>query len=622
MRVAGVFLVSLVCLCLAISANATIDISERYPGDPFSTIDSGTCGRTKLIASSTGLWAEKCATSINGVFNIGWTSNGATATTTIVKAFLFWQVSTTASTAQTAVGITSLDGKSVAVTSRVTMRKGCELTETILKYDNNFLNDRPLSAYNGVYADVTSIASTWAPGPVASFSKSFTFTGPCSPKSVLQASSATGFRTDGASLFLVLSDSSFSPSSYSVQFGSLSGWYNTPAITDSSILSNLLTYDFTSSFTIPPIGTTPTSRGAGPVSLTYAVGDGGDGSTCELGLCLTGLQGNPQGTGIDVNGVPFTRTVGGAGNAQMNAFREDISSAVTATTGTINVKPLSFAECLTYLAMAVEYPCNSQSGESGLDPHIRSFDGVWTTVFAEGDFAMVESASTGLVVHARFAKNVRGAWAPWTTHLLTRCGTKGATVEIYAGKSFAQPLIKGTTDVPLVSVVNPTTIVVECAQQLSMRVWLHRMHRFGYINVDYKPLDGRPADLKGLLGTPNGNATDDVQSRDGWSWVAALQQPHHIGMFTEELNAVHESWRVAESQRLFRTALKFDPSHALADARSRVAAHPDEIAKAKAACAKEGISGEVALAVCVHDVVVLGTTASIHSIAHMFDKLS
>jgi len=248
-------------------------------------------------------------------------------------------------------------------------------------------------------------------------------------------------------------------------------------------------------------------------------------------------------------------------------------------------------------------------------------------VFVEGDYVLVESQSLGLAVHARFCKNARGPWAPWTCALAVRCEAASPLVEIVAD-SFVATTSPGE-NAPVITQPSEHVKGITCANGLRASVVRHRFHRMNYLNVRLALTAGLIAhDLRGLSGTPNGNPVDDLQARDGRLFQLEAARGHYIAHTSAELDQVHTTWMVTDSERMFSSPF---PSTAAMTPHSALRrslasrAHIASLARspsmrsiqrvAERQCRAAGLRGVVETAMCVHDAIALGSADAAPNLA-------
>eukprot|EP00274_Cyanoptyche_gloeocystis_P006467 CAMPEP_0196658842 /NCGR_PEP_ID=MMETSP1086-20130531/31901_1 /TAXON_ID=77921 /ORGANISM="Cyanoptyche gloeocystis , Strain SAG4.97" /LENGTH=70 /DNA_ID=CAMNT_0041992603 /DNA_START=36 /DNA_END=245 /DNA_ORIENTATION=- len=61
-----------------------------------------------------------------------------------------------------------------------------------------------------------------------------------------------------------------------------------------------------------------------------------------------------------------------------------------------------------------------------------------------------------------------------------------------------------------------------------------------------------PNDIRGVLGTPNGDAEDDFEFRDGTVWRPAHHDAHYIGHSNKAVSDLQLSWQVQAHEAIFQ----------------------------------------------------------------------
>ena len=250
-----------------------------------------------------------------------------------------------------------------------------------------------------------------------------------------------------------------------------------------------------------------------------------------------------------------------------------------------------------------EPPPPAPPAQSAGDPHLLTFDHHWYDLQAVGEFTLVKSTVDDFIVQARTAPLPGSTTIAVNVAVATTLGGHRLTLTAENGTIIAR--VDGVINGHEVFSVGAGTVqrlgtevgagyMVEWPDTTRMRV--DQMGVVG-LNVSIWPAPSRAGKLVGLLGSDNGQASEDFVTANGAN-LGATPPPATIhGQFAD-------SWRLTQAASLFdygpgqSTATFTDRTfpHAYVDATSIPNA-----AKAMQACMGEGITDKGILADCIID---------------------
>mmetsp|Transcript_27589 Transcript_27589/g.47626 ORF Transcript_27589/g.47626 Transcript_27589/m.47626 type:complete len:562 (-) Transcript_27589:1168-2853(-) len=552
----GVVLVALVGLSAAADpTQGNTDVEVYY-------FASGYLNVTSSGAGFGGTDQTVCKTKTTETFSLPW---GYPAGTTVKTAWLLYQASTNGN--ETSFWVT-LDGTVV---------------EDVIAVTSGTVCSRKLSKAYGLRADVTSLVeSKLTATTAASVDFTVTFETKCNPKSF----------SNGLSL-VVVAENKDTISYKQVQLAAGAFAYDIKFNKDM----------FTALFTIPAVGLNG-RLGNATISMTSLIGES------EVFINET------EGFYINGNMVPLQ--LNGNEGFDWEDLVLDVTQYVSSSATQLNVTLFSSVDCHIFIGIALQYEVRDPSGNGSdiiFDPHAKTWDGAYVTLAEEGDFVLVESASTGALIHGRFCKARRGHWAPWTCAVAMRCAKDEGSVEISA-EDFHNPAFTGVANVDVEYKMGKKGLVVTCKSTgFSLVILPDRFHRHPFLNVEVKN-HHNVFDVRGLLGTPTGNAEDDFEFRDGTKFRPFDGHSHYIGHSFPELNRMQDSWRVLPEELIFRQP--FEVAKGPAPVPLSRPALDARLQMARAACKDAGVEGTIFMAICEYDVSRTGSVVNVPSLKEWF----
>lgn len=278
----------------------------------------------------------------------------------------------------------------------------------------------------------------------------------------------------------------------------------------------------------------------------------------------------------------------------------------------------------------ISWACCNAQGDIIADPHMRTFDGLLYDYQAVGEFVAVESG--GLVLQVR-----QQAWGGCASVAVAAATTLGANrVAVYALKTPHLWIDGNPTDVsctsrpPETSGVVPVTAgatYTSCLVGISFadgsRIDFHvddgvstytltraddagsvriAVRPGGYLDTSVSVAAASRARTVGLLGTPDGDTSNDLRSRDG----RIMPQPITFNQLYQDFG---ESWRLAQEESLFDYAPGED-TETFTDRGFPAAPCPPlpeaERLAAEKTCQAAGITNRDLLEACIFDIGVTG----------------
>mmetsp|Transcript_6717 Transcript_6717/g.11550 ORF Transcript_6717/g.11550 Transcript_6717/m.11550 type:complete len:567 (-) Transcript_6717:1585-3285(-) len=556
---ASLYVFAALCSFLLVNAGTTEGGTELSLVGVFA-------GYVNITTSGVGLGGtdqfQNCQNTITKQINLPWGYDNVT----IRRAYLIYQVSTNGDA--TAFSL-KLDGQAAAPT---------------LLTSGTVCSKKLKRAY-GLYADATAIVKSKLEGTTASVvTFSIVFENNCKKNMSL---------ANGVSLLVIPEGVKGGKIPYGIiqlQLGAFAYdvKFNKEAMT--------------AIFQIPAVGVNPTQRvGKSVVGFYDFIGE-------------SELYAN-ETEGFYINDVQTDLKLNGNTGEDWESSKIDVTKILAKTDTKLNITLFSSLDCHIFIGLALQYEVNDPSNNAsgvGEDPHAVTWDGVYMTLAEEGDFILAESASTGLVVHGRFCKARSGPWAPWTCAVAIRCSANAGTMVFDAVLGIRNPIINGLADAYIHT--DQSVVTVRCWSSGVILKMTHEVfHRHNYINLNMeRDVASLAADIRGVLGTPNGNAEDDFEFRDGSIWRPAHHDAHYIGQSLKAISDLQMSWQVKSHETIFPTA--FVPTPTLVSTFS-VSAARQRRPLAEQACIAAGIVGTKNLKICVHDVVLTGSTAGVEALA-------
>ncbi len=192
--------------------------------------------------------------------------------------------------------------------------------------------------------------------------------------------------------------------------------------------------------------------------------------------------------------------------------------------------------------------CNGATANESGDPHVATFDGNRFDAQTVGEYVLFEPlpGADGPTLHVRheFTNPAAVAFAP-TSVTAVALLTEGHLVEVYQRP---EQLVRiDGVDVTLedgvtVSVTDELSITrsgesIISIDGLEVQLWLNRYSGI----LDVVPRVAVGAEVRGLLGSPDGNAANDLTGRDGSTYDLTALQAH-----ASDLYAFSDSWRVTD----------------------------------------------------------------------------
>jgi len=544
--------------CLFIGAQAG---NPTAGNTPLSLIDvlSGYVDVTSAGVGFGGTDATGCVKVVPGTINLPWGFSGVT----VRKAYLFYQASTNGN--ETTFWAT-LEGVKV-VSEALTSGKVCS---------------QKLAKSYGLRAEVTSIVKAKLEGTgAATVPFAVTFENECKPTSTERS------LANGMSLLVVYEQAKVIPyGTVQIQAGAFG--YDVKFNKDA----------MTALFTVPMEGVNAGLRASSAsIDLYSFIGESENFPT--------------EVEGFYVNGAAVDVSLDGNSGQDWENNKLDVTPYLANSATQLNITLFSSMDCHIFVGMVLQYEINDPNSNGSQiieDPHAKTWDGAHVTLFAEGDFLLVESASFGVAVHGRFCKSKRGPWAPWTCAMAIRCSHDESFLEIDAR---SMDVFIGDSSATLTH-NQQRSLTVACPSGLTVHMVRSRFHRHSYMNAR---LSGAPADARGLLGTPNGNAADDFQYRDGRIWTPVAHSTHYIGHAVPELGEIQESWRLTSSEQTFSTEFVAATGSAPIVSAAQRSRHTKS---ATASCKAAGIKSSKFMAMCIHDAVATGSVEAVRSLANWF----
>ena len=193
--------------------------------------------------------------------------------------------------------------------------------------------------------------------------------------------------------------------------------------------------------------------------------------------------------------------------------------------------------------------CNGANAYSSGDPHLGTFDGNAFDAQVLGEYVYVEplAGAVGPTLHVRQEltnPTSQSVFKP-TSITAVSVDTEGHRVEVYERPTPGTVYIDGVATtladgVPValtdtMSVVRTGSSIVVTSSEIDLTV-LSR----GYI-LDINVSVARGAPVRGLIGTPDGNAANDLATRGGTTYALAQVRQH-----STELYAITDSWRITD----------------------------------------------------------------------------
>jgi hypothetical protein len=275
------------------------------------------------------------------------------------------------------------------------------------------------------------------------------------------------------------------------------------------------------------------------------------------------------------------------------------------------------------------YACCDGSGRVVADPHLRTFDGLFYDFQATGEFIVVDSASIVLQVRQR----PWGDCAAVNSSAAAMVGTN--RIAVYAQETPPLRVNGNPTDIPCLPQSTATSAGIlstgagsstNCSGTMALvdssqivfttsngvltyslkgsngeQLANITVRPAGYLDVSVSPGSGGTA---GLLGNSDGDATNDLTTRDG----RVIPQPITSTQLYKDFG---ESWRITQGESLFDYRAGEDTGTFTDRAFPSAPCPPpaeDKRLAAESACQAAGITNRNLLTACAFDVANTGDT--------------
>jgi hypothetical protein len=250
------------------------------------------------------------------------------------------------------------------------------------------------------------------------------------------------------------------------------------------------------------------------------------------------------------------------------------------------------------------------AGASYGDPHLFTADGVEYDFQAVGEFVLLEDRDDpSFVVQVR-----QEPFRPFSTlsaNTAVAALVGGDRVEIHAGETPSASVdgvprsVEGTLSLPHGGKVSEKGEIYTVTWPTGERLLVNATFA-ALVNVKYVPEAGRKTHrhLRGLIGTPDGNPTNDFVTRQGKVLAA---RPDGDSLY----DVFGNSWRITPGEALFdyapgedtRTFSDLEFPHG---SRASAALPPQQLKTAYLTCVLAGVTDVAALEACTADVAITG----------------
>ncbi len=248
------------------------------------------------------------------------------------------------------------------------------------------------------------------------------------------------------------------------------------------------------------------------------------------------------------------------------------------------------------------------------EPHLVTADGVRLDFQAAGEFVVARSSDGAFEVQARYEPSRVVRPVTMTTALTTRIG--GDRIGFYTdpdtGDTSRTLVINGQAiERAQYSVTLPGGGVVERIGADVRVTWPDgsklAVEIYGkFMNFSMTPSDAIAASIVGVLGTRDGDGSNDLATRDG-----TLLDPESPDFIEQLYGPFADSWRIAQADSLFdyedgETTDTFQLLDVPAEQVTVADLAADERAGAEALCRAMGVTSDPVLTACVFDVGMTG----------------
>jgi von Willebrand factor type D domain len=250
--------------------------------------------------------------------------------------------------------------------------------------------------------------------------------------------------------------------------------------------------------------------------------------------------------------------------------------------------------------------CGNRARSHG-DPHLTTADGLNYGFHGHGEFIASKSTTDNFEIQARQEDFYKTGNATINTALAIQTGTdvvcitlKPATLYInnkLQALNFTDLALKDGSKISRFETPGKATYLNIYSKYGDLvKVWFEGLN---YLDYEIAMPESRKNKVFGILGNNDGDATNDLQIRNGLNIT---------GTYTELYPKYADSWRIEQANSLFYyEAGKSTSSFTEKDfPRTKLNISPEKLTKAEAVCRAVGINSEPFLSNCTFDVAITG----------------